>query len=289
MFRHRFLKSICFPTALLAASSFAFASEAQEMPAPPDLLPIAFGDFTLPRLHAGKFPWKRGIVTTTFWIGERPTKNNPTPNHISSWDTNWAVNYGGTDHPEPTRRANFLPAKFTPKQNPFYVALPYNDCTLMGYKPEAANVIPWFKEGPLPGSKRSVLKGRWVAIRYGKRVAYAQWEDAGPFRTDHWQYVFGNERPKPNLNKGAGLDVSPAVRDYLGMKDTDITDWRFVSLFEVPEGPWANLGDNNPLALQKRAEADRLARIARMKPLALILEQNLPEIMLLGGGGLPLQ
>ena len=33
---------------------------------------------------------------------------------------------------------------------------------------------------------------------------YAQWEDAGPFRTDHWQYVFGNERPKPNLEPGRG-------------------------------------------------------------------------------------
>jgi hypothetical protein len=37
---------------------------------------------------------------------------------------------------------------------------------------------------------------------------------------DYWQYVFGNERPKPTLNKGAGLDVSPAVRDYLGLKES---------------------------------------------------------------------
>ena len=73
------------------------------------------------------------------------------------------------------------------------------------------------------------------------KTAYAQWEDAGPFRTDHWQYVFGNERPKPNLNKGAGLDVSPAVRDYLGMQDTDVTDWKFVEFKEVPRGPWAQL------------------------------------------------
>jgi hypothetical protein len=240
----------------------------------------------LPRLDAGKFPWKYSIVTTTFWIGEQPTKNNPTPNHISSWDMNWARSYGGTDHPESAMRVNYAPAKFTPKQNPFYVALPYNDVTREGYKPEAAQVIPWFKEGPLPGSKRSVLKGRWVAIRHGKRVAYAQWEDCGPYRTDHWQYVFGNERPKMNLNQGAGLDVSPAVRDYLGMKDTDVTDWKIVALFEVPEGPWAQLGDNNPLALQKRAEADRLARIARMRPLAVIFEQNLAEVMHLGRGGL---
>lgn len=289
MFRHPKLPKIIISVAILVSASSALFAEEPAGSAPPDLLPIALGNAHLPRLHTGKFPWKHSIVTTTFWIGEQPTKNNPTPNHISSWDMNWAVNYGGTDHPEAEKRVDYRPAKFTPRQNPFYVALPYNDCTREGYKPEAAQVIPWFKEGPQVSSKRSVLKGRWVAIRHGKRVAYAQWEDAGPFRTDHWQYVFGNERPKANLNKGAGLDVSPAVRDYLGMKSTDITDWRFVSLFEVPEGPWANLGDNNPLALQKRAEADRLARIARMKPLAVILEQNLSEIMNLGRGGLPLE
>jgi hypothetical protein len=33
-------------------------------------------------------PWKIGIVTTIFWIGERPTTNNPVPNDRSSWDPN---------------------------------------------------------------------------------------------------------------------------------------------------------------------------------------------------------
>lgn len=253
-----------------------------------DLEPVALGDLRPLRLDVGRYPWKRCIVTTTFWIGEEPTKNNPTPNHISSWDMNWRENYGGVDYPEASERVNFLPAKFTPKQNPFYAALPYNDCLSESYKPEAEQVIPWFKEGPLPGSKRSVLKGRWLAVRHGKRVAYAQWEDAGPFRTDHWQYVFGNDRPKPNLNKGAGLDVSPAVRDYLGMKSTDVTDWKFVEHHEVPPGPWAELGNNNPFALKKRAEAERLARIGRMRPLAALLEENLAEVMTLGRGGLPL-
>ena len=74
----------------------------------------------------------------------------------------------------------------------------------------------------------------------------------GTFRTDHWQYVFGNERPKPNLNKGAGLDVSPAVRDYLGLKQTDVTDWRFVDFSEVPRGPWSTLGENNTFVINGR-------------------------------------
>jgi hypothetical protein len=226
--------------------------------------------------------WKTHIVTTTFWIGEQPTARNPMPNHISSWDMNWRENYGGVDHPERHQRVNFLPARFIPRQNPFYAALPYNDCTREGYKPEAERVIPWFKEGPQPGSKRSVCKGRWLAIRAHGKVAYAQWEDAGPFRTDHWQYVFGPERPKPNLNKGAGLDVSPAVRDYLGLGDTSITDWKFVEFRDVPPGPWADHGENNTFVLARRGQVRRAP-----KTLAMLLEHHLPEIMQLGRGGLP--
>ncbi len=206
----------------------------------------------LPRPGAERFAWKNGIVTTTFWVGEAPTKNNPVPNYASSWDSKWAENYGGTDDPEHASRVNFIPASFTPRQNPFYVALPYNDLQKDGHKPEAALVIPWFKQD-FKASGKTVLKGRWLAIRYKGKVCYAQWEDCGPFRTDHWQYVFGTERPKPNLNKGAGLDVSPAVRDFLGMNDTDVTDWKFVEFDEIPTGPWATLGDNNTFVQNQRS------------------------------------
>lgn len=226
----------------------------------PDLQPLARnGMVDPPKSSAERFPWKSGIVTTTFWIGEEPTKNNPVPNHASSWDPRWAERFGGLDDPDRAQRANYLPAKFVPGQNPFYVALPYNDVQNGAHKPEAARVIPWFKEAyQLPG--KSVLKGRWIAIRHNGRTAYAQWEDCGPFRTDHWQYVFGDERPKPNLNKGAGLDVSPAVRDFLGMADTDVTDWKFVDFSEVPTGPWATHGENNTFVINQRAAQTRLAR-----------------------------
>jgi len=198
-----------------------------------------------------RYPWKRNIVTTVFWIGENPSANNPTPNCSSSWDKDWAKSYGGFDDPNPARRQNYIPIKFTPRQNPFYCALPYNDKSGNGHRPEAAHVIPWFKEA-YQGPGESVCKGRWIAIHKGNRVAYAQWEDAGPFRTDHWQYVFGNERPKPNLNRGAGLDVSPAVRDYLGLGETDVTDWQFVDFKDVPRGPWSRLGDNNTFVIADR-------------------------------------
>jgi hypothetical protein len=198
-----------------------------------------------------KFPWKKQIVTTVFWIGEKPTANNPVPNRSSSWDANWTKNYGGFDDPEKSHRQGFIPAKFTPRQNPFYCALPYNDKASNGHRPEAPRVVPWFKDA-YQGPGVSTCKDRWIAIRKGNKVAYAQWEDAGPFRTDHWQYVFGNERPKPNLNKGAGLDVSPAVRDYLGIDETDVTDWKFVEFSEVPHGPWSTHGDNNTFVQNAR-------------------------------------
>lgn len=198
-----------------------------------------------------RYPWKKEIVTTVFWIGEKPSANNPTPNRSSSWDKDWTSSYGGFDDPNPVNRSNYIPVTFTPRQNPFYCALPYNDKASTGHRPEAPNVIPWFKEA-YQSPAVSVCKGRWIAIHKGNKTVYAQWEDAGPFRTDHWQYVFGSERPKPNLNKGAGLDVSPAVRDYLGLRETDVTDWKFVEFSEVPHGPWSRLGDNNTFVINDR-------------------------------------
>ena len=217
-----------------------------------------------PPVAQDRYPWKREIVTTTFWIGEKPAKNNPVPNNVSSWDAEWAKHYGGTDSPDKDDRTDYRPAAFIPGQNPFYVALPYNDIQAAGHKPEAASLIPWFK-ADYQGPGKTVCKGRWLAIRFKDRVTYAQWEDCGPFRTDHSSYVFGNERPKPNLNKGAGLDVSPAVRDYLGMNDTDVTDWKFVDFDEVPPGPWAKYGDNNTFVINQRLKEERTAALTNGK------------------------
>jgi len=203
-------------------------------------------------------------VTTVFWIGEKPSENNPVPNRASSWDKNWSKSYGGFDDPNRARRSDYIPVKFTPRQNPFYCALPYNDKTSNGHRSEAPRVVPWFREA-YQGPGVSTCKGRWVAIHKGDRTVYAQWEDAGPFRTDHWQYVFGNERPKPNLNKGAGLDVSPAVRDYLGLEDTDVTDWKFVDFSEVPHGPWSLYGDNNTFVINERKAGITVAQVKEQR------------------------
>jgi hypothetical protein len=206
-----------------------------------------------------RFPWKTNIVTTVFWVGEQPTQNNPVPNTKSSWDSNWRENFGGYDNPDPSARRNYIPVGFVPMQNPFYVALPYNDVMRGRFKPEARLVIPWFKQA-FREEGQSVCRGRWLAIRKGNKTAYAQWEDCGPFRTDHFQYVFQNERPKPNLNRGAGLDVSPAVRDYLGLQPTDVTDWQFVEVRDVPPGPWRTYGDNNHFVIAKRQSEQKVVQ-----------------------------
>ena len=48
-----------------------------------------------------------------------------------------------------------------------------------------------------------------------------------------------------------GRRLSPAVRDYLGMGPTDVTDWKFVDFKDVPVGPWSKLGDNNTFVRNK--------------------------------------
>ncbi|MDO5471604.1 MAG: hypothetical protein Q4F38_09920 [Akkermansia sp.] len=210
-------------------------------------------NFPDPKLKAtakrpGAYPWHFDITATYFYIGELPSKNNPTPNTASSWDSAWDDNYGGFDDPNPANRCprTYAPLAFTPKLNPFYVALPYNDIQRGGPKPEAAKVIPWYRRDK-DGKYESVCRGMWVQIYYNGRYCFAQWEDCGPFVTDDWQYVFGNARPKNHANKGAGIDISPAVRDYLGIKGGMATvHWRFVDFALVPGGPWARYGKDNP-------------------------------------------
>jgi TonB family protein len=197
------------------------------------------------------FPWKTNVVTTVFWVGQEHVTGKTSPQHQSVWDKDWLKNFGGVDTPELAARHDYIPISFVPRQNPFYCALPYNDVEQGQFKPEAPIVIPWFKQVHAePG--QSVCKDRWVAIQKGDRICYAQWEDCGPFRTDHFQYVFQNERPAPNASNGAGLNVSPAVRDHLGLAPTDVADWRFVELSDVPPGPWRNYGQNNHFVIARR-------------------------------------
>ena len=200
------------------------------------------------------YPWKTYVTCTVFWIGELPSARNPTPNNKSSWDQQWSANFGGYDDPDPGNRianhttGEFRPKGFIPKLNPFYVALPYNDVTgSRRHKPEASRVIPWFSRmRPEPGE--TVCKGRWIQIFRGGRSCYGQWEDCGPWETDDWEFVFGSKPPKTKQNGAAGIDLSPAIRDYLGLKSGEKVHWRFVEAGQVPYGPWKKYGQESPSA-----------------------------------------
>jgi hypothetical protein len=100
-------------------------------------------------------------------------------------------------------------------------------------------------ETPSTGQRLASLLISYNLTPARQESLLCQWEDCGPFCTDHWQYVFDDERPKPNSNRNAGLNVSPAVRDYLGLSDIDVCDWKFVEFREAPSGPWAMYGDNS--------------------------------------------
>lgn len=176
------------------------------------------------------------ITATLFWVGEDASEENAfISNSPSCWDEKWVDHYGGID--DPSQRNGHFPSAFTPKENAFYVALPYSDFNDDTRKQNAQQVIPWASQKTW-GSDESMCKNQWVQITKGTKVVYAQWEDSGPYEYDDIAYVFGTAKPKNSLNQHAGIDVSPAIHDYLGLNGMDRVNWKFVPASEVPEGPW---------------------------------------------------
>jgi len=182
---------------------------------------------------ASQYPLHQNILATIFWVGESASQDNDyISNSQSAWDKNWQEHFGGIDDPE--SRNGFWPANFRPKENAFYFALPYNDFDDdEKRKILAEETIYWADEKEWEENE-SMLKNRWLKIVKGGKIAYAQWQDVGPFGENDALYVFGGSRPK---NK-AGLDVSPAVADYLGLGGQDYVDWQFVDFKDVVSGPW---------------------------------------------------
>jgi hypothetical protein len=165
-----------------------------------------------PKTAADSPPWHLHILATVFWVGEPG-------NEASAWDPNWVRSFGGVD--DPKKRDGFLPAGFRPKRNPFYCALPCSDaaCRAAGLE---------------------TIHGRWVEVRVGDRSCFCQVEDVGPWFTDDRDYVFSGRRPRAETDGRAGIDLSPAVRDFLGLSGKDLVDWRFAEAAAVPAGPWKN-------------------------------------------------
>src|SRR5262249_8895748 len=106
------------------------------------------------------------VSTTIFWIGEPASPDNGfIANDDSAWDECWKERYGGLD--DPTNRNGFYPAGFTPNDNPFYVALPYDDLDSNGVpRWNLAAVVPWAKIASIPATD-SAVKNHWVKIVSG--------------------------------------------------------------------------------------------------------------------------
>lgn len=186
------------------------------------------------------YPLHRNISVTLFWAGEEAGDDNKDISNLpSAWDEKWVKHFGGVDDPE--KRNGYRPAKFTPRENPFYFALPYNDFDSKGKrKKEVMSIVPWAKEQKWDDDE-SMLKNRWIKVIKGNKSCYAQWQDVGPFKEDDGDYVFGSATPKSKTNKHAGLDLSPAANRCLGLGDIDTVDWRFVDADAVPDGPWKEI------------------------------------------------
>jgi hypothetical protein len=185
---------------------------------------------------AGSTSNLKKVMTTVFWVGEPSDADNDyIPNDVSAWDGHWQANYGGVD--SGVCRKGYLPCTFTPKQNPFYFALPYNDLDADGKPKPSQKLVPWYTP-TLAAKNLSILKNHWIKVVYGDKTCYAQWEDVGPNEEDDFSYVFGKTAPKNTFGEKAGLDLSPAMFTCLGLKDNAATYWAFVDEKAVPPGPW---------------------------------------------------
>ncbi len=192
------------------------------------------------QVSKNQYPLHTNITATTFWIGEGASGNNNfISNTQSAWDDNWQTHYGGVD--DPKNRNGFYPAGFTPQENPFYFALPYNDFDSSGNrKPDVNKIVYWATDSSRDPAQ-SMLKNQWIMITKNGISAYAQWEDVGPFGENDSSYVFGNSLPQSQGNGNAGLDLSPAIQTYLNLSGEDSVDWQFVKESDVPTGPWKDI------------------------------------------------
>jgi hypothetical protein len=202
-------------------------------------------------------------VATTFWVGEIFDPDAADGSQVlSTYDSKWQAHYGGCDgvittagacETEPRRAADgFFPMHMTPRENPFYLDLPFDDLNDPIAFARRCAVVPWAEESGYAGQCTnrgfSYMKNRWVEmVGPNGHTCYGQIEDAGPGRYHDVRYVFGtaNARPANARYGGAGADVSPALNGCLGFAelngDTDRVDWRFVDDAAVPDGPWRRL------------------------------------------------
>jgi hypothetical protein len=235
---------------------------------------------------ARTYPLHTKIVATTFWVGELFNDKVSDGSQVcSTYDSAWAYHWSGINKGKISKKADgcagsiwggcdgvsdakgncktearkeangYWPTKANPKENPFYLDLPYDDLNdPKAFKNRCADV-PWANDPGYAGHCKdesfSYMKNRWVSVTGPNgRTCYGQIEDAGPSHDDLYHdkaYVFGasDSRPAQKQFNRAGMDVSPALNGCLGFKsldgDTDKVSWRFVERADVPAGPWTRL------------------------------------------------
>jgi hypothetical protein len=235
---HQPVFASAFPTSVIPATTSATGLYSTQGRANSSTSDFVFTNYKKPK---NTYPWKTGIITTMFWIGEGSTPISSTTNVQSSWDEDWMSNNHGSD--SPYNRNGYASGSHASTLNPFYIALPFND---LAFPDKAREYVPrsWHRESR-DGKQVSACKDRWVWIKNAQgRSCFAQWEDVGPLTYDNAEYVFGSERPTGLGDNRAGLDVSPAVAQYLGIDGKNrITAWRFVDDEDVRPGPWLLLDE----------------------------------------------
>ena len=111
------------------------------------------------------YPVHTGIVSTTFWVGEIFDPNASDGSQmISTYDSSWYANYGGCDGVAAAGKCatekrvssnGYFPTSMKPRQNPFYLDLPYDDVNdTTGYAQRCA-VIPWANDPGYAASART--------------------------------------------------------------------------------------------------------------------------------------
>lgn len=211
--------------------------------------------------RAKPYPRHTGIVATTFWVGEifDPDAEDGSQMY-STYDDHWYRSYGGCDGrvvddvcrtEKRFKRDGWFPRHMTPKQNPFYLDLPYDDLNdRIGFR-DRGKVIPWAHrnkyEGDIANPDVSLMKNRWVRITSRGHTCFGQIQDAGPGKYHDATYVFGSDdaRPASKRYNNAGMDVSPALNGCLRFTalngNRDKVNWRFVDARDVPAGPWKRI------------------------------------------------
>jgi hypothetical protein len=233
-----------------------------------------------------QYPLHTNIIATTFWVGELFNASLADGSQVcSTYDSNWAYTWSGINKgkvpstadgcagaivggcdgvtsgdkclTEPRTAANdYFPTKApTPKENPFYLDLPYDDLNDPIAFKERCTVIPWANDPGYAGNCNngdfSYMKNRWVKMTGPNgNTCYGQIQDAGPSHGSLYHdknYVFGtgNAQPVQGQFNNAGADVSPALNGCLGFKELDGSgdkiSWSFVDAVDVPNGPWKKI------------------------------------------------